>query len=697
MSERCEITGMSKEDCNNWPDLHSKITGDLVIKEASDQIIKSFDKPLNNIVSNNSSNKNNSKRRSGLFRHLEKSIISKFKDSTMVTFGSSETGLSLKKGDLDLCLIVPNGKQKQIVKRISAMMERQGMENVKALTRAKVPIVKFTDPRSGIDVDISVNNTLALHNTKLLSAYSKLDTRVKELVICIKYWALHRNLSDAHSGTFSSYTWSILAIQHLQIEGVIPNLQASKERIIETIEGYEYDVTINDKVTSDESNKLTLSELLYRFFTRYANWNWDDEIVSIRNGAPLTRDSKGWNNETPSAFDVINSESKKPPYMGLHHLPVEDPLAIEHDLCRVVRAEGELRIKDELIRTARLFGEGSTWKEICTTIEGERLINLEPEDLFHDLRTLPDHSVKQLRDNLSGEMEAVETRIVALEDEKNSSMKMANAMRGVVKETSGIKKEHKSIITGLGARNKEIDSIKSKRDTISKNIILPKHMIEEELIRVYNRLTEEVDIHSVPSLNREMEQFSWFLELQAMHAKAIEATTLHENYVSLVKTQKSEIKKLKIFSEKHDEATEKILSEEPLLKDVQISSGQVLSYNRRIKSLQKAIRQRQTELHKMRREAGRLDAWIRKKQSANSNKRSNDSKRGREKDKTRGHDSNATFTIGDISQLLSNSNTASSESKKVRKTKSKKAGMKKLGNIGAQRGERSQFKPKDRH
>ena len=56
MSWRCEITGMSREDCNNWPDLYSKITGDLVVKEASEKMIQSFDKPLNNIVLNNSSN-----------------------------------------------------------------------------------------------------------------------------------------------------------------------------------------------------------------------------------------------------------------------------------------------------------------------------------------------------------------------------------------------------------------------------------------------------------------------------------------------------------------------------------------------------------------------------------------------------------------------------------------------------------------
>ena len=49
------------------------------------------------------------------------------------------------------------------------------MEKVQTISRAKVPIVKFVDPRSGLNVDISINNTLALYNTKLLSTYANLD------------------------------------------------------------------------------------------------------------------------------------------------------------------------------------------------------------------------------------------------------------------------------------------------------------------------------------------------------------------------------------------------------------------------------------------------------------------------------------------------------------------------------------------
>ena len=50
-------------------------------------------------------------------------------------------------------------------------------------------------------------------------------------------------------------------------------------------------------------------------------------------------------NENPSAFEIFNSDKENPGRMGEHHLAVEDPFETEHDLSRVVRAEGELRIE----------------------------------------------------------------------------------------------------------------------------------------------------------------------------------------------------------------------------------------------------------------------------------------------------------------------------------------------------------------
>ena len=61
------------------------------------------------------------------------------------------------------------------------------LTNVFAITTAKVPIVKFTFTQGRspgakrIDGDISLYNTLALHNTRMLALYSELNSRVKTL------------------------------------------------------------------------------------------------------------------------------------------------------------------------------------------------------------------------------------------------------------------------------------------------------------------------------------------------------------------------------------------------------------------------------------------------------------------------------------------------------------------------------------
>jgi hypothetical protein len=694
MSTRCEITGLSQEDAKLFEYLHSNLTNKLEIKAISGEAITSFTKPLENTVSNNRGHKSDARRRENLLKHLQKSIASKFSNSKLTPFGSAESGLSLKGADFDLCLQIQEDNQKKIIKRIGGMLRGQGMESVQTLTGAKVPIVKFTDPRSGLNVDISINNTLALHNTKLLANYSKLDKRVKELAMCVKYWALHRDISDAPNGTFSSYAWSILVVNHLIQENVIPNLQSGDDRVIVEIGKNEYDITMNEGVKLEQPSQKTLPELLNSFFLNYATYDWTNKIVSIRNGEPISRDQKGWMNEEPSALDVINSEKDKPPRMGEHHLSIEDPFDIEHDLCRVVRAVGELRIRDELLRAAKMMGDGSKWKEICGTVNPERLKDMEPEDLFHDLRDKTDDVVKGMLDKTKAEISALEKRIEALDAERNSTIRMARAMRGVIEETSDLRKEHKTIIVGLKDRNKDIDSVKTQRDKINSDIILPIHMIEDELAKVYSRLTEEIDIHRVPSLEREKIQFSWFLELQAMHGKAREASELHQRFINLVKEQKVEIKKLKVYETKHDEATVKLLEQEPLLKDKSINSNEARSYDRRVQNIQKALRERRGEMHKLRRESGRLEAWSRKKSGGNQGGRRGGNRKQFKPRSDKPKESSGPMTLGDISGLLSGLG-AESSSKKQKKVSSKKAGMKKLGNLGAHRGSRSQYQKKE--
>jgi len=53
-------------------------------------------------------------------------------------------------------------------------------------------------------VDVTLNNRLAIANTRLLSDYGRIDGRLGQLVFVVKHWAKQRQINDAYRGTLSS-------------------------------------------------------------------------------------------------------------------------------------------------------------------------------------------------------------------------------------------------------------------------------------------------------------------------------------------------------------------------------------------------------------------------------------------------------------------------------------------------------------
>jgi DNA polymerase sigma len=70
-----------------------------------------------------------------------------------------------------------------------------------------------------------VNNILAVHNTRLIEDYCKIDERVTPLIYIIKYWAKRRAVNEPYQGTLSSYAYILLIIHYLQTLDVLPILQ----------------------------------------------------------------------------------------------------------------------------------------------------------------------------------------------------------------------------------------------------------------------------------------------------------------------------------------------------------------------------------------------------------------------------------------------------------------------------------------
>uniref|UniRef100_A0A8C9U4C1 Terminal uridylyl transferase 7 n=1 Tax=Scleropages formosus TaxID=113540 RepID=A0A8C9U4C1_SCLFO len=77
-----------------------------------------------------------------------------------------------------------------IIDQLARLLRKHsGLRNILPITTAKVPIVKFFHVRSGLEGDISLYNTLALHNTRLLASYATIDPRVKYLCYVMKVFS----------------------------------------------------------------------------------------------------------------------------------------------------------------------------------------------------------------------------------------------------------------------------------------------------------------------------------------------------------------------------------------------------------------------------------------------------------------------------------------------------------------------------
>jgi len=104
----------------------------------------------------------------------------------------------------------------QLFSFFRTLSEILGLCKMQALTHARVPIVKFTDPLTGISCDICINNILAVVNTKLIYDYAQIDICLQPLAFMVKHWAKSRQINETYQGTLSSYVYVLMCIHFLQ-------------------------------------------------------------------------------------------------------------------------------------------------------------------------------------------------------------------------------------------------------------------------------------------------------------------------------------------------------------------------------------------------------------------------------------------------------------------------------------------------
>ncbi|KAG1682353.1 Non-canonical poly(A) RNA polymerase PAPD5 [Nymphon striatum] len=237
-------------------------------------------------------------------QRIESVILNMWPEAKVEIFGSFRTGLYLPTSDIDLVVI---GKWKELpLFSLQNALESSGIaerDTIKVLDKASVPIVKLTDARTEIKVDISFNMSNGVNSAKLIKNFMKEFPVLPKLVTVLKQFLLQRDLNEVFTGGISSYSLILLTVSFLQLH---PNSYASW------------------------SSNANLGVLLMEFFELYGiNFNYMKTSIRIKNGGAYVKKE----DISQNMYDGHRTSV----------LSIEDPLTPGNDIAR--SSYGALQVK----------------------------------------------------------------------------------------------------------------------------------------------------------------------------------------------------------------------------------------------------------------------------------------------------------------------------------------------------------------
>ena len=207
-------------------------------------------------------------------------------------------------------------EKKTIIMTLSRHWQNNKMiSDIRPITAAKVPIVKFYNRRLGVECDISIDNKMAVYNSNLLRAYTRIDPRVAVLGCNMKRFAKECDICDTSKGGLSSYAYTLMVIYFLQQteQPVLPVLQElyGGQQPVDMIEHLNTCYTRDGDLTSvwnlNKNNKESISELWIALLKFYAEeFSVKETVISIIQKDVLPKVAKNWHSLGFAIEDPFN-------------------------------------------------------------------------------------------------------------------------------------------------------------------------------------------------------------------------------------------------------------------------------------------------------------------------------------------------------------------------------------------------------
>jgi non-canonical poly(A) RNA polymerase PAPD5/7 len=172
--------------------------------------------------------------RSDLVDRLRTSVRRKWKDADIYPFGSFVAGLYLPTADMDLVFNSddymaghrPRYDTKNFLYKFQAHIIHEGFAvegSIEIIAKARVPLVKYVDSKTGLRVDVSFENYTGINANKTFKDWKAKYPAMPILVTLIKQFLTMRGLNEPVNGGIGGFTVMCLVISLLQL---LPQVQS---------------------------------------------------------------------------------------------------------------------------------------------------------------------------------------------------------------------------------------------------------------------------------------------------------------------------------------------------------------------------------------------------------------------------------------------------------------------------------------
>ncbi|KAJ0015823.1 hypothetical protein NQD34_014113 [Periophthalmus magnuspinnatus] len=321
---------------------------------------------------------NEKKARSLVIQLLQEVFVEFFPDSKIIPFGSSVNTFGIHSCDLDLFLDLENTKVFQAHAKANFEQAGEGMsddgrsedsilsdidlstasaaevldlvatilkrcvpnvDKVHVVSTARLPVVKFHHKELNLHGDITLNNRLAVRNTRFLQLCSGAEERLRHLVYTVRLWAKQKQLAGNPSGggpLLNNYALTLLVIFYLQNcdPPVLPTVDQLKHMACEEEECVieDWDCTFPTQAIAVPASKNTqdLCGLLAGFFSFYAKFEFTTSVISLRTGQSVPTETFLKKADEAMQEDSTSKHHHGGPKIG--PMNILDPFELSHNV-----------------------------------------------------------------------------------------------------------------------------------------------------------------------------------------------------------------------------------------------------------------------------------------------------------------------------------------------------------------------------